>query len=233
MRLLHYLPILALPLAACESDTEVRGGIVQWMEWPAEVRANTPFNVQLVIAEPGDCGQQSTYRPRVFADQSAVTFSPYFIVEPPRPTCAAARAYYPPTGMLVIGALETVGIAPGLRASLARVFEMRGASSAYALPMSTAEVGGQPVRTFGSFTVRPDAPVDTRQFAAGFVAKLLDTSCARIIPIGVYHLDGAYVLEDQADTAGLRGAFVRGYIYQPPGPVCGESQRVFHLVARY
>ena len=220
MRLLYYLPILALPLAACESDTEVQPGNLQWMEWPAEVRANTPFSVRLVIAEPGGCGQQSIYRPRVFTDQSAVTFSPYFIVEPRRPTCGAASAFYPPTGMIVISALETVATAPGLRASFARVFDMRGAS-------------GQPVRTFGSFTVRPDAPVDTRRIAAGFVAKLLDTSCARIIPIGVYHLDGAYVLEDQADTAGLKGAFVLGYIRQPAGPICGESHQVFHLVARY
>jgi len=233
MRALYYLTILALPLAACGPDIAVEPGIIQWMEWPAEVRANTPFSVRLVIAEPGDCGQQSIYRPRVFADQSAVTFSPYFIVEPPRATCAALRAFYAPTGMLVIGALETVATAPRLRASFARVFDMRGASSVYALPMSAGEAAGQPVRTFGSFTVRPDAPVDTRRIAAGFVAKLLDTSCARIIPIGVYHLDGAYVLEDQADTAGLRGAFVLGFIHQPSGPICGESRRVFHLLARY
>src|SRR6266545_6191205 len=109
---------------------------------------------------------------------------------------------------------------------------MRAASSVYALPMSAGEAPGQPVRTFGSFTVRPDAPVDTRRIAAGFVAKLLDTSCARIIPIGVYHLDGAYVLEDQADTAGLRGAFVRGYIYDAATPVCGQAT-VFHLLSRY
>src|SRR6267378_2758510 len=163
MRALYYLTILALPLAGCGPDIAVEPGIIQWMEWPAEVRANTPFSVRLVIAEPGDCGQQSIYRPRVFADQSAVTFSPYFIVERPREPCPAVlRAFYPPTGMIVIGALETVATAPRLRASFARVFDMRGASSVCTI--STGRTCWRTRRTpqdseapscSGSFTSRP------------------------------------------------------------------------------
>ena len=227
--------VIALALvvcAGCESDIEVNPGVVEWMEWPGEVLANTSFTVRLVIADPR-CDPVD-FRPRVFADESAVTFSPFFIIDRQRICPARTPAFFPPTGMIVVGARETVGIAPARRTSFDRVFDIRGASSVYSAYASDGEAPpGQPVRTFGSFMVRTAAPDQSRRMAAGFVGKFVDSlGCVRILPIGVYHLDAAYVLEDQADTAGLKGAFVRGYIHQPAGPVCGESRRVFHLLAR-
>ena len=51
MRSLYYIPIVAA-LAACESDLELQSGVVQWMEWPAEVVTAKPFPVRLLLPLP-------------------------------------------------------------------------------------------------------------------------------------------------------------------------------------
>lgn len=128
---LYYIPIVAA-LAACDSDLELQSGVVQWMEWPAEVTAATPFPVRLVIPFPA-C-QQWTFRPGASADQSAVTFAPYFLVKkgplicPPVP---ADVSIYP----LPYLSLDTVDIAPGLAAAFARSYEMRASATVYAPPV--------------------------------------------------------------------------------------------------
>jgi hypothetical protein len=105
---------------------------------------------------------------------------------------------------------------------------MRGAAFVYtfAAPMSL------PVRTFGDVIVRTAGADESRLRAAGDVYLQRDTlGCARIQPLGLYDPDAALVLEDQADTAGLSSAFVRGYIYDAAAPVCGQI-RVFHVESR-
>jgi len=59
------------------------------------------------------------------------------------------------------------------------------------------------------------------------VAKLLDTSCARY-PHRCVHLDGAYVLEDQAT---LRDSEARSCSVHPPAVRADlrGDRRVFHL----
>jgi hypothetical protein len=223
MRPFYYLPLLAV-FAACDSGVDVSPGIVQWMEWPAEVAVATPFTVRLLVPFPG-CSR-GDFKPGVSADESAVTFAPYFVVH--------TKGYCPPTAQTIdlpYWALDTVGTAPGLASSFARSFEMRAAASVYA-PSPNPGYNDQPVRTFGEVTVRLAGPDLSRRNAAGYAYLIVDNSgCVRLQPLG-YHLgDAGFILEDQADTTGPVSAFVRGYIHQAATPVCGQT-RVFHVVSR-
>jgi hypothetical protein len=167
------------------------------------------------------------FRPGATADQSAVTFTPYFLTEQDGDIlCLQEREF---TSLLVV-AMDTAGTAPGLAADFPRAYEMRGAASVYAGP--AAGVERFPVRTFGQVTVGVSTPDVSRRNAAGYVFMVVDTlSCVRIQPLGTYQPGTALPLDSQTDTAGVSGAFVRGYIYEPAAPVCGET-KVFHLVAR-
>ena len=128
------------------------------------------------------------------------------------------------------GALDTVGIAPGLPADFARTFEMRAAAAVYAAPATA--VADLPVRTYGEVTVRLTDPNTTVRNAGGFASKFVDNlGCVRVKPSGLYGPGASYALEDQADTASFSYAFVRGYIHSVTTPVCGEA-RVFELLSR-
>ena len=224
-RALRCLPILAV-LTACASDLDVEPGAVQWMEWPAEVTAATPFAARLILPFPA-CHPWS-FKEGVSADQSAVTFEPYFLVKQGDPVCLPAPADLSPLPFVM---LDTLGTAPGLAATFARTFEMR-ASATVSAPSPAPGNGSSPVRTFGIVTVRLSAPDTSRRNAAGVVTILVDNSgCVRIQPAGYYGAPQGFVLEDQADTAGLMNAFVRGYFHDAAAPVCGQT-RVFHVESR-
>ena len=212
--------------AACQGDTEVIPVDVQWMDWPAEVVAGVPFRTRLVVFGP--CAITKAFRPSPHADPSAVTFRPYFIAENQDIVCIARGGV---SEVLLVSALDTAGMAPGLSAESPRTYEMRAASASNLL------VAGRTIRTFGDVAVFPPSgpgpalPEPPRN-AAGHVSKEVDVSgCVRIRPVGLYSPGAALVLENPSDTAGLQWAFVRGYVYTPATPVCGES-RVFHLVSR-
>jgi hypothetical protein len=200
-------------LAACGgSDLDVQPAVVQWMEWPAEVAAAQPFAVRLMLPFPA-C-HPWTLKERVGADQAAVTFEPYFLVEKGEPICL------PEADLVPNAMLDTVSIAPGLHVSSPRSFDMRALASA----------DGSPNRIFGQVTVLLTNPDTSRRNAGGTVTVFVDNSgCVRIRP-GYFGPQG-FVLEDQADTAGLMNAFVRGYFHDAAAPVCGET-RVFHLESR-
>lgn len=222
MRSLYCLSIVAV-LAGCESDVELAPATVRWMEWPAEVPVATPFTVRLLV--PRVSCRQGRFKPGVAADESAVTFAPYYVLSGP--------AYCPPTAQQIdvpYFALDTAGTAPGLDASYVRTFEMRAAASVY-VPTPGPYNGDQPVRTFGDVTVRLSNPDLSRHNAAGYVSLVrTPDGCARVWPDGSNDL--GLVLEDQTDTAGLGYAFVRGYIHEVATPVCLDHTRVFHLVSR-
>ena len=228
MRSLYYIyiPIVAA-LAACESDLELQSGVVQWMEWPAEVVTAKPFPVRLLVPFPA-C-YHWVFKPGVSADQSAVTFAPYFLVRKAAPVCPPTVADV--TIALPYPTLDTVGTAPGLAVTTARTFEMRGSAAVY-LASPSPSAGGTPVRTFGDVVVRLSNPDTSRRNAAGLVFWRVDnTGCVRIRPLA--YVDGGlgFVLEDQADTVGLMYAFARGYFHDAATPVCGQT-RVFHLLSR-
>lgn len=212
-------------LTACDSDIEAKAATVSWMEWPAAVPPATPFTVRMLVFPVG-CSV-GTFRPQASADESAVTFAPYFLVKRGGyclPEAQIADIYF--------GALDTAGTAPGLAAQFPRTYEMRAAASVQ-VPAPLTGAADLPVRTFGQVVVQ--AAVDPhagRRNAAGFATKVVDElGCTRLLPNGLIDPRRAYMLEDQADTSGLFYVFVRGYIYQPAAPVCGEA-KVFHLLSR-
>lgn len=205
--------LCAVSVAACEPEAKIRETTVQWMDWPAEVAAATPFDVRLVVFPP--CVWDA-FRAAPSADESAVTFAPYFFGERQDVLCGL-RAQ--PVS-IIAAALDTIGRAPGLPADFSRTYEIRASTS--------VSTGGAlrtlPVRTFGDVVVRPANPDGSRRNAGGYVFLEVDTlGCARIRPLGLFTPDAPLVLANQTDTAGLTGAFVRGYIHTPAAPVCGET----------
>jgi hypothetical protein len=198
------------------------------MEWSAEVRVGTPFNVRLLLPFPTAC-HPWTYKSSVSADESAVTFEPYFLVEKGEPVCLPAENV-PASALVPNILLDTLSTAPGLFSTSERTFEMRATTDVSApIPSPSAN---SPVRTFGSVVVRLTDPDTSRHNAAGIVTLQFDIEgCARVQPGGSFNPEVALVLEDQADTTGLSYAFVRGYIHDAVTPVCGET-RVFHLTSR-
>lgn len=211
-------------LAACKTDDgPINPVTVQWMDWPAVVDVGQPFRTRLVVW--GVCAQNPQFRDGVSADQAAVTFAPYFLTDPDPVFCVGA------TGTaLVITAVDTAGMAPGLAATFSRTYEMRGAASAST--RAASQLGSSLVRTFGEVTVGPPGSDPSRRNAGGTISVERDSlGCVRVRPLGLYNGDAALVLEDQADTVGLSYAFVGGYIHEAATPVCGAT-RVFHLVSR-
>lgn len=216
-------------LAGCGGpNPQIQPVEVYWMEWPSEVDSGQGFNVRLLVEYP--CVGQAQLVAAPTADNSALTFAPFFVVPTP-PIClevpgAAAAAS---SALMVYGyAKDTTVLAPGLGAAYPRTFEVRGATAvAVALAQAASAV---PVRTFGEITVRPDSAVATRTNVGGEVLAVYRDSlgCLRVRPFGILATLG-YVVENP-DTALSVGAFVRGYLYSPATPVCGEN-RVFHLVS--
>lgn len=210
-------------LAACEPDAKVDPVTVQWMDWPAEVNAGQPFRTRLVVW--GVCALNPRFRAGASADQSAVTFAPYFLVGSDQIECLTERT----VTLLALIAIDTAGTAPGLAATSARTYEMRGSTMDIA---HAADAQPLPVGTYGEVTVRPSGADLSRRNAGGYATLETDSlGCVRVRPTGLYSPGAALVLEDQADTTGLSFAFVKGYIHDGATPVCGET-RVFHLVSR-
>ncbi len=61
--------MLAVSLAACESDLRVVPSTVEWMEWPAEVPVAMPFTVRLLVSRPG-CFQ-GVYKPGIISARTS------------------------------------------------------------------------------------------------------------------------------------------------------------------
>jgi len=194
------------------------------MDWPAEVNAGQPFRTRLVVW--GVCAANARFHAGASADQSAVTFTPFYVTDDQVVYCLMDRTMVAP---LLVSGVDTAGTAPGLPALVARTYEMRGSSyGGVAVPL----FDGVPARTFGDVIVRPSNADQSRRNAAGVIWLLTDSAgCVWVRPGGIYNPAAAFPLEDQADTAGISYAFVRGYIYDAAAPVCGET-RVFHLTAR-
>lgn len=226
MRAFHYLPLCAA-LVSCGSDVTIAPVTLQWMEWPAEVLAAKPFPLRLIVIPVAVC-QRRVFRAGISADQSAVTVAPYYLVEGAPTVCPPIEGTAGPFLPVPFFVLDTTTLAPGLATSAPRTFDIRGAAD---VSVSNAPAANDlPQRTFGQVTVRPSNPDTTRRNAAGIAILVRDTlGCAMVQPYGFF--PSAYMLEDQADTAGVSYAFVRGYLHDAATPVCGRT-RVFHLVSR-
>lgn len=86
-------------------------------------------------------------------------------------------------------------------------------------------------RVFGDLLVQTDPAGTSRVNAAGWASVELDQgNCLRVTP-AVRLIVHPLPLDNPADTTASVPAFVTGYLYEAPAPVCGEA-RVFHLVTR-
>ena len=220
-----------LALAACSEgpDSRIEPAQVGWMEWPAEVSVTTPFTARLVGFIPS-CSQVVKFVTTPGVDQSAVTFEPYFLITGQPNYCrldeVVGSAPVDTSIRLIAQFFDTQADVPGLEAEFSRTYEMRAGTNVSARNF----LAGFPIRTFGDITVRT-AQVENGRINAGGTAYAARDSigCVSLHPFGIYP---GYVIENPpADTAQYWSAFVRGYIYDAPAPVCGES-KVFHLVTR-
>src|SRR5882762_9692641 len=101
MRPAMFVAVCATICACSEPDTQAVPAVVQWMDWPAEVLSITPFTVRLVVWQQG-CGF-GAFRPGVSADQSAVTFTPFFLIGTHGPFATHVRDTW------CVGSLRRVG----------------------------------------------------------------------------------------------------------------------------
>ena len=214
---------LVIAALSCNgSDTHILSAAVNWMEWPAEVRAATPFRVRLVGFAPF-CGPDDGFNAAPQVGDSAVTFQPYFIVPDRQSVCPLTAR--PAVSPILAPSFDTTAAVPGLAAA-AGTYNML--ASAFAETFAPSDV--YPVRAFGTVTVRVGAADTSRTAAAGQIYTWRDTlSCLHVATPGIY---SGYVLENPPDTTTYWSGFVQGYLYTPAAPVCGAT-RVFHLVKRY
>lgn len=216
-----------LALAACEPTPRTETTQIVWMEWPAEVQTFDPFRTRLVVRQP--CAVILGFEPAPATDAVSVTFAPYFLVDNHPIYCVDGQAYT--SDFTVNVPLDTAGTAPGL--PLARVYEMRGGLPAIVTCAACAYLNSAPWVSFGDVTVRPTAPATTVRNAAGSVFAQRDSvGCTRIRPSGLLGPNAEIVVENPPNTTAQWSGFVRGYLYQPAAPVCGESE-VFHLTGQY
>jgi len=223
MRAASFVVLLAVSAAACSSepDTRIEAAQVGWMEWPAEVSAATPFTVRLV-GYGVSCVEVVKFVTKPSVDQSAVTFEPYFLLTGQPQFCRELT----PLSRIIAPFFDTRAAVPGLEAQVPRTYEIRAGTDVSAREALAAF----PIRTFGDVTVR-SAQVESSRINAGGLAYASRDSlgCVTLSPYGIYP---GYVVENPpADTAQYWFGFVRGHIYEPIAPVCGQA-KVFHLVSR-
>ena len=225
MRLSALVTSCLFLLAACESSGKVTPVTVQWMDWPAEVNAGQPFRTRLVVW--GICAINPRFRPGASANQTAVTFAPYFTFEDDHILCAAATG-----NAFVVTALDTAGIAPGLLAGSPRTYEMRAPMPDFTYHFDVV-AARLLVSAYGTVMVRPSGADPSRRNAGGYASLERDLqNCLRVRPLGVYAPNAVIALDDQAAAgAAAAAALVRGYIYDAATPICGQT-RVFHLLSR-
>lgn len=223
---------LAALLACSEPDTRIEPAQVNWMEWPAEVLAATPFTVRLVGYGVA-CVEVVKFVTEPTVDQSAVTFEPYFLLSGQPQFCRELDAAHGGAGIgtasirIIAPFFDTRAAVPGLEAQVPRTYEIRAGTDVSARDALAAF----PIRTFGEVSVR-SAGVATERLNAGGLAYAARDSigCVTLFAYGIYP---GYVIENPpADTAQYWSAFVRGYLHELAAPLCGE-RRVFHLVTRH
>ena len=232
MRPASFVLLLVMPVAACSSepDTRLEAAQVNWMEWPAEVLAATPFTVRLA-GFGVSCVEVVKFVTTPTVDQSAVTFEPYFLVTGRPQLCPLAgtgQSAVRPQGLSIVAPFyDTRAAVPGLDAQVPRTYEMRAGTTVYVPGGLDSRL---PIRTFGDVTVRSAGVVTERLNAGGQVYTSRDSlGCVTLFP---WAINPGYVIENPpADTAQYWNGFVRGYIYEPAAPVCGQA-KVFHLVTR-
>ena len=221
--------VLLIAIAACEENEAIIPTQVTWMEWPANVAAGDAFRTRLVTW--GVCALNPRFHAGATADESAVTFAPYFTADKGNIACVQERVT-----VVALGAFDTAGTAPGLGADSPRTYEMRAAANVHTVVPVMGETAAS--RTFGDVTVLPFPPPPgppspyPHLNVGGWARIVIDTlGCARISPSGLYSTKPGVALANQNDSTGLTARFVRGYVTDGEQTVCGETT-LFYLLSK-
>jgi len=226
MRPASFVLLLVLPVAACsDPDTRIEPAQVNWMEWPAEVSVATPFAVRLV-GNGVYCVEVVRFVTDPTVDNSAVTFEPYFLLHGEPYGCRTVQEMATAVLVPIVATFDTLTAVRGLESQVSRTYEIRAGSDVLTRGVAAA----LPIRTFGDVTVSTAQVENGRINAGGLASAVRDSlGCVTLRPYGIRP---GYVVENPpADTTEYRTAFVRGYIYEPAAPICGQA-KVFHLVTR-
>ena len=212
--------LLALGQAACnvtEPNPAVTPQGVDWMEWPAEVVGGMQFQIR-VIGLRASC--RGGFGIAVTQDSTALRVEPFATPALPGAVCDDGLAAY-----------DTLVTVSGLAADSNRVYAIH-APVCCAIQLLTSSRSRRPLfvdLTFGEVVVRPSSADRTRTNASGYFQEAYYDSltCVRIRPVS---FASGYVDENWTPVGGVGYNFVRGYLYAPATPVCGERV-VFHEVS--
>jgi hypothetical protein len=166
MRAARFASLLAVSLAvlpACDDDSAVTPLSVGWLEWSDSVVAGAPFGVR--VKGVGSSIVDVRIQLRVRGDTVAI--EPFSVATP-------CSMYCPP---IAFPAWDTVVSVPGIAAASPRAVTIRATSQwpALATPWS--------LRTFGTVTVTPTAPVQPFMRSVGEASGFKDSfGCFVVIP---------------------------------------------------
>jgi hypothetical protein len=179
MRAVRFASLLAFSLAvlpACDDSNTVAPLAVQWLEWSDSVVAGAPFGVRV----RGMGASVSDVRITLRVRGDTVAIEAYSVAPPCGTTC-------PPVALLVYDTLVWV---PAIDAASPRAVTIRATSRWPALEQPW------PLRTFGTVTVSPTAPVQPLMRSVGVASGFQDSfGCFIVIPGPPFLI---YISADQA-----------------------------------
>jgi hypothetical protein len=200
------LLVTALGLAAC---TEPEPGTLIpsqpfWVEFPAEVRTNEPFELRLVVWGPG-CYERQELRVHLMVWTSYVTVQSEFLVQGQNNNVLCLRDPAP---------YDTTVTVPGLAAIVNGAYEIE-----IVPPEQT------PLVPSGSVAVRgASEPIDRdKQRAAGTATGATDIEGCAVMQ---RPFDAPIPVENPPSATWT--GFVLGYSFTPATPLCGQT-RAFHV----
>ena len=187
---------------------EAVAGHISWMEWPAQVQVDAPYQVRVVI--PPLCDNGNLVVREVSNDSVLALSVRWDDVRRSEWGCEPAGPIYSISTRDVRGR------------STARTLEVRGGGEAI-----------DSMQRFGTLTAVTNTPVDS-VLAAGYAVLLTETVCPRIVPGGRDPISAHYLLEGAPPELVHRAfLWVEGYITAAPQSQCNTTGQaiVFHLTS--
>jgi hypothetical protein len=208
-RFASWLVTSLVVLPACDDSNAAATPVsVEWLEWSDSVVAGAPFGVRVRGAGVATSDVRVTLRVR--GDTVAIEL--YSVAMPCRATC-------PPIALPVY---DTLVLVPAIDAASPRTVTIRAASRWPALEQPW------PLRTFGTVTVSPTAPVQALMRSVGVASGFQDSfGCFIVMPGPPF---GVYISADQAPTwaPGFTG-FVYGRVDPALQSTCVNAAPVIQV----
>lgn len=203
--------VILSAVAACTEPDEVFTFSNQpiWTEWPAEVRAGTPFDLRYIAVLPG-CHVKYSLRIEAQLSDSAVLFN--------APLVISAEDVSPCHIKFIDTAITVSGLAGGAD----RTYQLLLAPPPEGPPRAPND--SQPPRVLGSILVRPTGPLSDRVNVSGGASGQLDPGGCPVIRW--YPVNAMVPIENPPAETWL--GLVRGYLFTVATPMCGQT-RAFHL----